>query len=85
MLISSSMGSATNTISNAQQKATNAAQDIANLSVQKDEVGGSNNVATSNLFKPVLSMKEAEQQTYAGIKQANSQKSMIGSILSVKA
>lgn len=84
MQISSLTGSASNIISHAQQKASNAAQEIANLSTQDSEVGGSKNVAANDLFKPVLSMKEAEQQTYAGIKMLNDQKNMLGSIISVK-
>ena len=85
MQVNSLTGSATNIISNAQQKADNAAQTIANLPMRKDEVGGSQDIAPSDLFKPILSLKEAEQETYAGVKLLKTQKNMVGSILSIKA
>jgi hypothetical protein len=83
MQVSSLTGSATNIIMQAQQKAVNAAQTIANLPVQASEVGGSQNVAATELFKPILSLKEAEQENSAGVKLLQNQKKTLGSILDV--
>jgi hypothetical protein len=85
MQVSSLTTSATNTITNAQQKADTAAQTIANLSVQPNEVGGSTDISSSDLFKPIVSLKEAEQETYAGVKLLKTQKNMLGSIINIKA
>jgi hypothetical protein len=85
MQVSSLIGSATNTIINAQHKAESAAQTIANASLQNDEVGGSKNISANELFKPILSLKEAEYETYAGVKLLKTQKNTLGSLLNVKA
>ncbi len=85
MLINSTTGSAAGIINQAQQKANTAAQTIANLSVQNEEVGGSKNIAASDMFKPILSLKEAEQQTYAGIKLLKAQNQNIGTLLDISA
>lgn len=85
MEVSSLTGSATSIITNAQQKANSAAQTIANLPVQNGEVGGSRNVASSDLFKPILSLKEAEQETSAGVKVLSAADNMLGSILNIRA
>ncbi len=85
MEIKSLTNSASNLITNAQQKAGSAAQTIATLSVQKDEVGGSTDVAAGDLFKPVLSLKEAELETSAGVKLLEAEKKTVGSLLDTKA
>lgn len=85
MQVNSLTGSAVNILTNAQQKANTAAQTIANLSVQNEEVGGTQNVAANDMFKPILSLKEAEHDTYAGIKLLKAQKNTVGSILNIKA
>lgn len=84
MEVKSLTGSATRIISNAQQKLDNAAQTIASLATQNDEVGGTQNIPANQAFKPILSMKEAEQDTYIGIKLLKAQNKMLGSLLSVK-
>lgn len=78
------LSSATNLISNAQQKADNAAQTIARLPVQSQEVGGSEPFQAADLFKPVLSLKEAELETSAAAKIIQAQDKMLGSLLDVK-
>lgn len=81
MEINSLTGSAANLITNAQQKASTAAQTIASLPVQKEEVGGTKDVEASELFKPILSLKEAEQETSAGVKLLQTEKKTVGSLL----
>lgn len=85
MEINSVKGSAINLISSAQQKAASAAQTIATLPVQKDEVGGTKDVAPNEMFKPILSLKEAEIETSAGVKLLEADKKTIGSLLDLKA
>lgn len=85
MDINSVTTSATNLITNAHQKAATAAQTIASLPVQKNEVGGSSDVSSADLFKPVLSLKEAEQENSAGVKLLQAEKKMIGSLFDDKA
>ncbi|WP_347988359.1 hypothetical protein [Methylomonas sp. AM2-LC] len=72
-------------ITSAQQKATTASQTIANLSTQNGEVGGTQITSPNDMFKPILSLKEAEQETYAGIKLLRTQKNEVGSLLNIKA
>ena len=78
MEVSSLTGSATSIITNAQQKANSAAQTIANLPFKTEKSGGSRNVASSDLFKPILSLKEAEQETSAGVKVLSAADNMLG-------
>lgn len=84
-MISNALNSATSLITHAQQKASTAAQTIANLPVKEQEVGGSRDVASADLFKPVLSLKEAELETSAGAKIIQSHQKMLGSILDLRA
>jgi hypothetical protein len=79
------LSSATNLISSAQQKADTAAQTIARLPVQNQEVGGSESIKSTDLFKPVLSLKEAELETSAATKVIKAQDEMIGSLLDINA
>lgn len=85
MELNSIANSATSLITHAQNKAASAAQTIATLPVQKDEVGGSSEFSSGDLFKPVLSLKEAEQETQAGVKLLQADKKMIGLLLNTKA
>jgi hypothetical protein len=85
MQVNSLTGSATGLISNAQHKAATAAQTIATLSEQSGEVGSSQNTATNDIFKPILSLKEAELETSAGVKLLQQQNKAIGSIINIKA
>lgn len=84
MDINSISNSATSLITHAQQKAGTAAQTIASLPVQKDEVGGSKDVGSQELFKPILSLKESEMETAAAVKLLQTEKKMAGVLLDVK-
>lgn len=84
MDISSLSGSASSLISSAQNKAAGAAQAIASIPVQKQEVGGST-PAANDLFKPVLSLKEAELENSAGVKLLSAERQTIGSLLDIRA
>ena len=79
------LSSATNLISSAQQKVDNSAQTIAKLSVQNQEVGGSEKTQSGDLFKPILSLKEAEFETSAATKVIKAQNEMLGSLLDTRA
>ncbi len=79
------LSSATNLISSAQQKAGNAAETIARLPVQNQEVGSSEKFQSTDLFKPVLSLKEAEFETSAATKIIKAQDEMLGSLLDIRA
>ncbi|QPK62067.1 hypothetical protein IVG45_14515 [Methylomonas sp. LL1] len=79
------LSSATNLISSAQQKAGNAAQTIASIPVQSQEVGGNEAFKSTDLFKPVLSLKEAEFETSAATKVIKAQNEMLGSLLDINA
>ena len=79
------LSSATNLISSAQQKADTAAQTIARLPVQNQEVGGAEKIQSADLFKPVLSLKEAEFETSAATKVIKAQDEMLGSLLDIRA
>ncbi|MCQ8129079.1 hypothetical protein [Methylomonas rivi] len=79
------LASATNLITNAQQKADNAAQTIARLPVQNQEVGSTEPFQATDLFAPVLSLKEAELETSAATKIIQAQDKMLGSLLDIKA
>jgi hypothetical protein len=81
--LSSLNSSASSLITSAQQKVANAATTIANLSVQNDEVGGSQAVA-GDMFKPVVSLKEAEWQNSAGVKLLQTERQTLGSLLDIK-
>lgn len=85
MEVNSLSGSANILFSQSQQKAVTAAQTIANLPVQNEEVGGSKNTASSELFKPILSLKEAEQETYSAVKLLKAQNRNVGTLINLKA
>ncbi|WP_305908737.1 hypothetical protein Q9L42_009200 [Methylomarinum sp. Ch1-1] len=73
--------SALNLISHSQQKANEAAHTIATLPVQKEEVGGADDFASDELFKPVLSLKEAEQESQAAVKLLQTDQKMQQSLI----
>ncbi len=81
----SSFSSATNLISSAQQKADTAAQTIARIPVQNQEVGSTEKFQSTDLFQPVLSLKEAELETSAATKIIKTEDKMLGSLLDVTA
>jgi hypothetical protein len=85
MQINTVASSATSLITNAQQKASSAAQTMANLPLQPDEVGGSKDVSASDRFKPVLSMKEAELETSAAVKMMETERKTVGSLFEATA
>ncbi len=76
--------SAVNLFNNAQFKSADAAQAIAKLPMQNNEVGSMDFIAT-DLIKPVLSLKEAELETSAAVKLLETDKKTIGSLLDIKA
>lgn len=81
MNINSLNNSAATLITNAQQKLNNAANDIARAPVQKNEVGGTEAQKPKDLFKAVLSAKEAEQENSAGVKLLQAEKNTIGTMI----
>jgi hypothetical protein len=75
--------SAVNLINTAQHKSADAAQVIAKLPIQNNEVGSSE-FSSSDMIKPVLSLKEAELETSAAVKLLEVDKKTIGSLLDIK-
>jgi hypothetical protein len=75
--------SALNMINSSQQKANEAAHNIASFSLDKGEVGGSKGISANELFKPVVQLKEAELETSAAVKVLQADKKMLESILDV--
>ncbi|MGZ5051145.1 MAG: hypothetical protein ACXWF8_08175 [Methylobacter sp.] len=75
--------SAVSLINTAQHKSADAAQVIAKLPMQNDEVG-STEFNTSDIIKPVLSLKESELETSAAVKLLEADKKTIGSLLDIK-
>lgn len=76
--------SAVNLINTAQHKSAEAAQEIAKLPIQNNEVGSSA-FNSGDIIKPILSLKEAELETSAAVKLLDADKKMIGSLLDNKA
>lgn len=76
--------SAINLINTAQHKSADAAQVIAKLPIQNDEVG-SLEFNSNDIIKPVLSLKDAELETSAAVKLLEADKKTIGSLLDIKA
>jgi hypothetical protein len=60
--------SALNLITSSQNKANEAAHTIATLPIKKEEIGGTRDYQSDTLFKPVLSLKEAELESKAAVK-----------------
>lgn len=80
MNITSTSSSAVNLINTAQHKSADASQVIAKLPVQEDEVGSSE-FRSSDITKPIISLKEAELETSAAVKLLQADKKTIGSLL----
>jgi hypothetical protein len=78
-MISNPATSAVNLITSAQIKAADAAHSIATFPVEKDEVG-STNFNSSDLFRPIISLKEAEIETSAAVKVLEADNKMKGSL-----
>lgn len=76
--------SAVSLIQTAQYKTANAANEIAALPVQEDEVG-SEEYNSRDLVKPILSLSEAELETSAAVKLLQTENKMLGSILDMEA
>lgn len=76
--------SAVNLINTAQHRAAGAAQEIAKLPIQKDEVG-SPEFNSGDITKPVISLKESELETSAAVKLLQADKETIGSLLDIRA
>ncbi len=76
--------SAIQLFSSAQQKSNDAAIQIAKSSIQSNETG-SFNFNQQDIIKPILSLKEAEFETSAGVKLLNAEKNMLGSLINEKA
>jgi len=66
-MITNPSTSALNLINSAQYKAADAAHTLATLPVAKDEVG-STEFSSTDMLKPILSLKEAELETSAAVK-----------------
>ncbi len=76
--------SALNLMNSAQYKVADAPQTIASLPVTESKPG-SNNFASNNIIKPVLSLKEAEIETSAAVKILKTEDKMLGSLFDVTA
>lgn len=95
--IGNGLSIATNMISNAQYKADTAAQNIAQMPLQNQEVGGVEQRSSGNLFNAVLSpkptqvenelvnLKQAEIQAGAGAKVLETYEKTIGRFLDTEA
>ncbi|MBS3964032.1 MAG: hypothetical protein KGZ80_05970 [Methylomonas sp.] len=81
MNINSLNNSAATLISNAQQKLGTAASDIARAPVQNNEVGGTETPKPHELFKAVLSAKEAQNEHSAGVKLLQAENNTIGMLI----
>jgi len=84
MNISPLNSSAISMINTAQQKSADAAQVIAKLPMQNNEVGSSE-FNSGDIIKPVLSLKEAELENSAAVKLLQADRETLGSLLDVKA
>jgi len=78
-MITSPASSALNLMNSAQHKAADATQAIARFPIANDEVGSAE-YSSSDLVKPILSLKEAEIESSAAVKLLETDKDMIGSL-----
>jgi len=76
-MITNPSSSALNIISNAQFKLADAAQKIASIPVEQDEVG-SLEFNSRDLINPILSLKEAELEYSAGAKVLQAENERLG-------
>ncbi|MDP3876858.1 MAG: hypothetical protein Q8Q50_07745 [Methylobacter sp.] len=84
MNISPLNSSAISMINTAQQKSADAAQVIAKLPMQNNEVGSSE-FNSGDIIKPVLSLKEAELENSAAVKLLQADRETLGSLLDIRA
>ena len=84
MNISPLNSSAISMINTAQQKSADAAQVIAKLPMQNNEVGSSE-FNSGDIIKPVLSLKEAELENSAAVKLLQADRETLGSLLDMRA
>lgn len=68
----------------AQQKAADAAHEIATLPVNNEETG-STEFNSTELFSPVLQLKESEFETKAAVKILQTENETLGTLLDIKA
>ncbi|MEY4719225.1 MAG: hypothetical protein RL563_1843 [Pseudomonadota bacterium] len=78
MNINAVNNSATTLITQAQARSASAAQDLASMSVQKDEVGGTQSVSRTDPLQPILALKGAEQEAAMGAKMIDVEEKTIG-------
>lgn len=83
-MITNPSSSALNLINSAQHKAAEAAHTIATLPVTKEEVG-STEFNSTDLLKPILSLKEAEIETSAAVKILQTEDENLGSLFDAMA
>lgn len=83
-MITSPSSSALNLITSSQHKASEAANTIATLPVAKGEVG-STNFSSTDVLKPVMSLKEAEIETSAAVKLLETDKGSLGALFDAMA
>lgn len=83
-MITNPSSSALNLISSAQYKAADAAHTIATLPVAKEEVGSAD-FSSTDILKPVLSLKEAEIETSATVKILKTEQENLGAIFDAMA
>jgi len=76
--------SAVSLFNSAQQKTNTAGKEIAQLPVQKNEVGSSEFNA-KDIIKPVISLKSAEFETSAAAKLVEADNKAIGSLIDLRA
>ncbi len=76
--------SAVNLINTAQHRSANAGKEIAELPIQKNEVGSSE-FNSKDVIKPLLSLKAAELETSAAAKLINADNKTLGSLIDLKA
>jgi len=78
MAINSLSDNATTLITQAQLRSVTAAQDLASMSVQKDEVGGSKDVSRTDPLQPILALKGAEQDAAMAAKMIETEEKTVG-------
>lgn len=83
-MITNPSSSAVNIITSAQHKVADAAHTIATLPVAKEEVGSSE-FRSEDLIKPLLSLKEAETESAAGVEILKTENEMIGALFDAMA
>lgn len=78
MTLDSVTSRAASLITQAQVRSASAAQDLASLSMQKDEVGGTQDISRTDPLQPILALKGAEQDAAMGAKMIDIEEKNIG-------